>query len=505
MGGYLTCSDANSFAPEGGRTSRFDGIETLEIIPDPVSLMESMRAVGYTAESAIADLIDNSISAQANQIEVQYDASQDPFVAILDNGSGMSAAQLTQAMRHGSRNPADARHPRDLGRFGLGLKTASLSQCRRLTGVSKQAGNVSARSWDLDVVQDSGRWLVVVPTEEQVAKLPMFHRLDALQSGTLVVWQSLDRLAAGSSDLAREMTIRFSGLLEHLALVFHRFTVREDEHAPLSIRVNGLVLPARDPFIRGNTYRQPLEGQTIRHERGLVKVTPFVLPPISHLSVDDIALAGGQEGLRGTQGFYVYRNRRLVIWGTWFRLVPKQEFFKLTRIQVDIPNTFDELWSLDIKKSAAQPPDFIRTRLRELIPHFASASKRTVTYPGRRMAGPHVPVWSRTEPRHGWFRYDVNTEHPAVLAFDSSLGEPERGRLAALLDLISAALPLEGIYADMCADTRVNGDEEVIASLVDLAERFSDVTGLSPEAVLELDPFTRHPALRERILQELQT
>lgn len=485
--------------------SRIDGIETLEIIPDPVSLMESMRAVGYTAESAIADLIDNSISAQADQIEVQYDAAGDPYVAILDNGSGMSAAELTQAMRHGSRNPADARHPQDLGRFGLGLKTASLSQCRRLTVVSRQAGAVSARSWDLDVVQESGRWLVVVPTAAQVAELPMFRRLDALPSGTLVVWQSLDRLAAGATDLAREMTVRFAGLLEHLALVFHRFAVKEEEHAALSIKVNGLRLPARDPFIRVNSYRQPLEGQTIRHERGVVRVAPFVLPPISHLSVEDIELAGGQEGLRGTQGFYVYRNRRLVIWGTWFRLVPKQEFFKLTRIQVDIPNSFDELWSLDIKKSAAQPPEFIRTRLRELIPHFANASKRTVTYPGRRTtSGPHVPVWTRTEPRHGWFRYDLNAEHPAVVALGNSLGEADRGRLAVLLDLISMALPLDGIYADMCTDRRTEGTEEVFTSLVELAARLAETTGLSPERVMGLDPLTRYPALRERILQELQ-
>lgn len=111
-------------------------METLEVIPDPISLIESMRAVGYSVEAAIADLVDNSISARADVIEIKYDASDDPFVAILDNGWGMAPDELTNAMRHGSGNPTDAREPDDLGRFGLGLKTASLSQCRKLTVVT---------------------------------------------------------------------------------------------------------------------------------------------------------------------------------------------------------------------------------------------------------------------------------------------------------------------------------------------------------------------------------
>ena len=133
-------------------------LETLEVIPDPVSLIESMRAVGYSIEAAIADLIDNSISAQADVIEIKYDASDNPFVAILDNGWGMTPDELTNAMRHGSHNPTDMREPDDLGRFGLGLKTASLSQCRKLTVISKKDSVTSARllvrgQVDLDVLQ----------------------------------------------------------------------------------------------------------------------------------------------------------------------------------------------------------------------------------------------------------------------------------------------------------------------------------------------------------------
>lgn len=464
-----------------------------------------MRAVGYSVEAAIADLVDNSISAHASQIEVKYDASDDPFVAILDNGWGMAPDELTNAMRHGSHNPADERDPNDLGRFGLGLKTASLSQCRKLTVVSKKDNVISARRWDLDVVQQSGRWLVVVPEHKGLETLPMFSRLKDLDSGTLVVWQDLDRLTAGALDHQAEMTTKLSSLYEHIALVFHRFTQKEDGNEPVSMKVNGLPIPPRDPFLKNNTFRQPLESQVIKHERGDVRVLPYILPPVSHMSPDEIGLAGGKEGLRGTQGFYIYRNRRLVIWGTWFRLVPKEEFYKLTRVQVDIPNTFDDLWALDIKKSVAYPPEAIRRRLKELIPHFANTSKKTVTYPGRKQAGQSfVPLWVRIEPQHGSFRYEINMDHPVIQSLSSRLAEDDQKYFQTLLTLFGDALPFESIYADMCSDRRGNDDEGGVADLVEIARNLLEVTGLSIEQVLAIDPIVRYPQHHDKIRMELE-
>lgn len=479
-------------------------LETLEVIPDPISLIESMRAVGYSVESAIADLIDNSISAQADAVEIKYDASDDPFVAVLDNGWGMVPDELTNAMRHGSGNPTDAREPDDLGRFGLGLKTASLSQCRKLTVVSRKNSVTSARRWDLDVVQHSGRWLVVVPDFKELEALPMFSRLQAQDSGTLVVWQDLDRLTAGAFDPQAEMTIKLSSLYEHLALVFHRFTQKEDGIGPVSMMVNGQQIPPRDPFLRANTFRQPLEGQVIKHERGDVRVLPFILPPVSHLSPDEISLAGGKEGLRGTQGFYIYRNRRLVIWGTWFRLVPKEEFYKLTRVQVDIPNTFDDLWALDIKKSVAFPPETIRKRLKELIPHFADTSKKTVTYPGRKQSAKgFVPLWMRVEPHHGAFRYELNMEHPVIQALSSRLAEDDQRYFQMLLNLFGDTLPFESIYADMCGDRRVDSEKEALDSLIEIATNLLEITKLGVDQVLNIDPIVRYPQYHDKLRVEL--
>lgn len=478
----------------------------LEVLPDPVSLIESMRAIGYTPETALADLIDNSLSAGASEVRVEYDAAEEPFVATLDNGSGMSSDQLTNAMRHGSRNPGDARSAGDLGRFGLGLKTASLSQCRRLTVVSKHEGQISARCWDLEVVQTEKRWVVVVPSERDLKDLPLYSEFSALNSGTLVVWHVLDRLMSGSVRPSEEMTARMAGLHRHLSFVFHRYTRREGSHMPVQITVNGLRLDDIDPFLKGNRFTQPLEGQQIRIGAEVVNVQPYVLPHMSHLTVEEAETAGGREGLRSSQGFYVYRSRRLVIWGTWFRLVPKEEFYKLTRVQVDIPNTLDHLWSLDIKKSAAYPPDIIRNRLRELIPHFAQASRRTVTYPGRKVNSKEgfVPLWERTEPRHGAFRYQLNYDHPVVRHLSDGLDKPAQHALQHLFDLVASALPFESIYSDMCGDRRAADRSGQYAEMAALVSRIMEVTGLPLATVLSLDPVAQFPQFHQQIREEFE-
>jgi hypothetical protein len=481
-------------------------IETLEVIPDPVSLIESMRAVGYSTEAAIADIIDNSLSAGAATVHVLYDASESPFVSILDDGSGMDPNELTAAMRHGSSNPSDARRATDLGRFGLGLKTASLSQCRKLSVVSKKNGTISARRWDLDVVENSGKWLVVVPGVDDLEDLPQYKKLETSAAGTLVVWQDLDRLTAGARDTQREMTAKMAPLFEHLALVFHRFTQKEEGNPAVTIMVNGLPLPSRDPYLGANSFRQELEGQVIDHQRGKVLVKPFVLPPVSNLSAQEVETAGGREGLRGTQGFYVYRSRRLVIWGTWFGLVPKEEFYKLTRVRVDIPNTFDDLWALDIKKSAAHPPDPIRARLKELIPHFAATSKRTVTYSGRitNATKNFVPLWNRIEPKLGAFSYFPNAEHPLIKKLSDALGDEEQRHLQMILEFLGSSLPCQAIYADMCSDSQRKSDDMMLKELVENAEALLELTGLSVDRILEIDPLCRYPELHRAIREAVQ-
>ena len=159
----------------------------MSLPPLAASLMESMRSVGYSLESALADLIDNSISANAGQVEIQFRPFDDPYIAILDDGRGMSPAELDIAMQYGSRSPLDARDEKDLGRYGLGLKTASLSQCRRLTVITARDGVLSARCWDMDVVAERAAWIVLIPEGAELKKLPHVDELQQRNHGTIVL------------------------------------------------------------------------------------------------------------------------------------------------------------------------------------------------------------------------------------------------------------------------------------------------------------------------------
>jgi hypothetical protein len=192
-----------------------------------------------------------------------------------------------------------------------------------------------------------------------------------------------------------------------------------------------------------------------------------------------------------------------VIWGTWFRLVPKDEFFKLSRIQVDIPNSFDELWALDIKKSAAYPPDIIRNRLKELIPSFAVTSKRTITYPGRKSSNLGImPIWNRIEPSHGVYRYAIDVEHPLIKEIQESLDQKEKRLLDSLFAIIETALPIDAIYADMCED-RKRTETTTLEELVQIAITLRDITKLPTSELLKIDPLGRYPTFHKEIENEL--
>ena len=169
-------------------------------------LMTSMRAMGYSFESAIADIVDNSISAGASKIWLHFPVDPlDCHVAICDNGSGMNKEELFDAMKYGSEQKRDCRSADDLGRFGLGLKAASLSQCRRLTVASKKDGVVNAYIWDLDVILEKKDWCMVECTNEEIESIKQISWLDKIECGTVVVWEGFDLIEKSSGNLYSEL------------------------------------------------------------------------------------------------------------------------------------------------------------------------------------------------------------------------------------------------------------------------------------------------------------
>ena len=224
-------------------------MRSVDMPPYAPTLMESTRAIGYSIEAAIADIIDNSIAAGAGRIDIDFFPIGQSYISILDNGTGMTEAELISAMQYGSRSPLEVRDENDLGRYGLGMKTASLSQCRILTVISKKNGAVSGCRWDLNHVKQSESWSLIVLDEHEMAVLPNYDKLCAWSTGTIVIWQDLDKFAVGEKDIAEAFNRKMALIREHLSLVFHRYLSGEPGLKKLDIRMNDLSITPQDPFL----------------------------------------------------------------------------------------------------------------------------------------------------------------------------------------------------------------------------------------------------------------
>ncbi|WP_302162240.1 ATP-binding protein [Phascolarctobacterium faecium] len=431
--------------------------------PYAPTLMESTRAIGYSIEAAIADIIDNSIAANAARIDIDFFPIGQSYISILDDGHGMSEMELISAMQYGSRSPLDVREESDLGRYGLGMKTASLSQCRVLTVISKQNGMVAGAQWNLNHIKQAESWSLIVLDESEVKNFPNWDKLNSYLNGTLVVWQDLDKFGIGESDIAAAFTRKMNLIRDHLSLVFHRYLSGEPGLKKTDIRMNDLSIAPQDPFlIRKSTQLMDEETIVVRGEK--VKVKPYILPHTSKLTKKELGALGGKEGLRKQQGFYVYRNKRLLIWGTWFRLMRQGDLSKLARVQVDIPNSLDDLWTLDIKKSTATPPEEVRKNLSVVIEKISEGSKRTWTYRGKKEVSDQVVhIWNRLMTRDGSIVYEVNPDHPMI---DALVEEYPgiRPKIELILKQIAMSLPLNSLYIDLTNDEKLSNESEAKSS-----------------------------------------
>jgi len=465
-----------------------------DVVPDP-QLMESMRAVGYTLETAIADIIDNSITAGADRVDVRFTTIPEPRIAIVDNGSGMDEATLPQAMKLAGRPPSYSRLPYDLGRFGLGLKTASLSQARSLTVAAKQGQALRAVKWDLDHLATTGRWSLQVLDDTEVRSLPWIESLESHGSGTLVIWEKLDQLHAAPELVEARLDELMERVRDHLGLVFHRFTgsTMPPLTKPLALSINNAAVPRVDPFL--TQHRGTREGpqEQINVNDAVVTIRPYTLPYISKLNAADrrVALVAGP--LRDSQGFYIYRAGRLVLWGTWFRIIPRDELGKLARVQVDMPNTLDHLWALDIKKSSASPPPEVRRRLSQIADRIVGRSRRVHKYRGRRVEADMVErIWDLIEDR-GTFRYEINSGHPLVVALSELLDHRGQAALTQLLRVIESTFPVEDAYNRLGSDHSHTPLTFEPAELAQLAKAFYNASDEGAEALARrlalIEPF----------------
>lgn len=434
-------------------------MKTVNMPPDAPTLMWSTRAIGYTTPAAVADLIDNSVSANATNISIQFMSGENGCVSILDDGKGMSKDELKIAMKYGSRNPLQERSASDLGRFGLGLKTASLSQCKRLTVISKKNDRISAYCWDLDHVLLAESWDLLELEEDDFLHLPQIDTLKQLSEGTIVLWDKLDKIFAGDEDKEQGLLLRIKEVEEHLALTFHRYLQGEPGLRKLVITSNGIPIKPKDPFYIAKSDELPSEKIPVRYSSATgssaidnVIVTPYILPFSDTLSQDELDALGGKEGLIKNQGFYIYRNKRLIVAADWFRLARKTDLTKLCRVKVDMPNTLDEIWTIDVKKSMALPPEVVLRNLRRIVAPIVKAGKRKYKFRAvKETTSENTPIWVPQETRKG-IVYSINTDYPILR--DILAETNDKRKLQTLLRILEQNIPVNAIHIDFYDDKK---------------------------------------------------
>jgi hypothetical protein len=483
--------------------------------PKADAMINSLRAFGYDLSMAIADLIDNSIYASARNIWIRYGWNEgNPWITILDDGVGMTENTLKEAMRLGSQNPDEERSPGDLGRFGLGLKTATFSQCKLLTVCSKTAeGEKSVRYWDLDHVQEVKEW--EVGTEVKPETFSLISPLEKLAHGTIIVWQNLDRIIDPTTVSSEKAEARFYGkfvsVAFYLEMIFHRYL--SGGKTSIAINVGMHKCKPWDPYLKDNDFTQELSSE--RYEDGRISVVPYVLPHVSKRSAEETGRGAGPRGWNAQQGFYVYRNKRMIISGGYLDFdIKPEEHFKLGRIQLDITNDMDHEWNIDVRKAFASPPD----RLRSDLLRVAKATRNEAVKIYRARTGRPRNVTHINRTSDIWLKkrigekivYRINKNNSLLKILLNEI-DPPKHWAERLFHVIEATIPHRLIIIDNAEseDCHVNLpiDKTIPpASMLKLCEMFyleelkNDKSHQEAvEFVTVIEPFDSHPAYRAHL------
>lgn len=421
----------------------------IESIPSANILLSSLRSVGYIPETAIADIVDNSLSANASAVNIEIDWCAQRII-ISDNGDGMSNQELIKSMSIGSSDPLNERSIHDLGRFGMGMKTASFSLGKKLSVITKNNDGISNACWDLDYVRDNDRWEILAEDSSNELICDLSERLSNYRNGTVVCISNIDKVISSTSSAEKKKFYKMIDNIKcHLSLVFHRFM----EAGKVSVTVNQTPLVPWNPFIPQNNARQELESEEVVENGHKVIIKPYVLPHKTKFANDDeVTAAGGYKGWLQHQGFYVYRNERLIIYGTWFGLFKKEMSFNLARIQLDIYSDSDFDWQIDIKKSKAVPPaytdDIIRLAAEKATKQSVKVYNSRGTYSDANHRGnANVPqlsyVWEQRKDSRGAYSFVLNKKHTLLNTLKTSLNSEQRSILSAYLNLVEKCSPME--------------------------------------------------------------
>jgi hypothetical protein len=480
--------------------------------PRAIAMLESLRGLGYTTAAALADIIDNSISAGASEVHIKFVwDSENSRISILDNGLGMTDSELESAMRLGDKNPLFERESHDLGRFGMGLKTASLSQCRRLTVASIKDNVQSCLRWDLTelAADPNNDWLLYEGTAP--GSETFLDDLKIEQSGTLVLWEILDRIVTQQYKVDDFLAL-IDDIENHLGMVFHRLL--QGPKVRLRLLLNDKVIKPWDPFMTGHPAK-PWTSPIAKHTSSncTVEVQCHVLPHQDKLTPSEFETNSGPAGWTAQQGFYIYRNERLLVAGGWLglgnsRAWNREESHRLARIRIDIPNSADADWKIDVKKSTARPPVYLKTWLKQLAENTRERARRVFAFRGTPSStnnkNPIEQAWCVERMSTG-MRYRIDNNHPSVAAVLDIAGD-FKPLIKAMLRVIEESVPVQRIWLDTAENketprTSFEGEPNdaviEIATVLfnDLIERKKMDIEDARKQLLRTEPFHKFPTL----------
>jgi hypothetical protein len=353
--------------------------------PDAGRLITALRQIGYSLEQALADLVDNSINAGARSVLIRFlhDGNEIKAVAVVDDGAGMDKEGLQDAMRFGSKETASVGN---LGKFGMGLKLASLSHAQALSVYSRSAGETVGRRWTLDGIRQG--WMCERVRSPMVRDMldRKWGPVDVTQSGTLVLWENLDKLPSHRRGLKYTLTSIESRLKLHLGMCFHAFIERGALRVVidqlLASRVGqGLYSEVKplNPFgyQQGGAPGYPKRMTATLSGIGPLELEAHIWP--ANCDADEYKL-GRRSATR--QGFYFYRNKRLIQAGGWNGLLhdETEPHSSLARVRIDLPVTYDSDFGINVQKSTVLVPPVFPEILR------ASSSDGTTFEDFRRQA-----------------------------------------------------------------------------------------------------------------------
>ena len=363
---------------------------------------------------------------------------------------------------------------------------------------------VCGAQWDLD---DVDSWKMGVFSAQE-AKALCSGELE--NSGTEILWTNCDRLSENGTITEDE----FNDLIVHtrnrIALIYHRYLSGKVRKRLLAITLNGQKIEGYDPFYTDHKATQELEKEDIRIDGKRIRIQPFILPHYNKITLSEYDRLAGEEGFLRNQGFYVYRNDRLIINGTWFRLAKHGELSQLLRVSVDIPNSLDQIWKITIDKGDAQLPAVLKNRLKPIVDGLKKRSSRVFRSKGGRIDHDETTVWNRYA-RSGTIRYSINRKHPLVAALLGIDHVGTKNAANAVIDVIEQSFPVTSFGQDASKHLdeihQTETDPRVFRKQVEAAlpMMLNDVDGdfhrLS-ELMKHTEPFSRNWNTVKEILKE---